>query len=610
MTTGATLHVEDLRVTYPGPPPVRAVDGVSLTVAPGQCLGILGESGSGKSTLGSALLGLHTDARLEGGLRLGDVDLTTLDEEGWRPIRWRRIALGFQSTTALNPVLRVGEQVAEPVRVHLGAGHREATERAEALLEEIGPGAWAAGRYPSELSGGQRRLALLALALACDPEVLVLDEPTAGLDPVTRARVLEVLVRLRDARSRSIVMLGHDADALEVLATDVAILYRGWLAEIGPAADVLATARSPYGWALLNARPTLASVKDLRGIRGAPPDPTEVAEGCPFLGRCTQSVDECADGRPPLVPPRGEVGPRAVACVRAGVVPVLSARGLRKTYKVSGRVLRPERVAAVDGVDVEVREGEVVGLVGATGAGKSTLAMLLLRLLEADGGTVEFEGNDLLAARDDALKAMRSRAQLLFQDPHEAISTHMTVRQVIREPLDVQVRGAPEDRDDVVRQALLAVRLPADERFLGRRSHEMSGGQLQRVGLARALVLEPKLLVADEPVSMLDPSEQAKMLQLLKQLQVDRGMAMVLVSHDLATVLRVADRVIVLDQGRVVEEGTGSRLLLYARHPVTRALLEAAGRDPALALAMDRIVVANGHAGARPRAVEPEVTGG
>ncbi|HET7486574.1 MAG TPA: ABC transporter ATP-binding protein [Acidimicrobiales bacterium] len=576
------LVVERLRVTYPGPPPVRGLDDVSLTVAPGQCLGILGESGSGKSTLGAALLGLHTTARVEGSLRLGDSDLTAIDEDGWRSVRWRRIALAFQSTAALNPVHRVGEQVAEPMKVHLGFGGSAARERAEQLLEDIGPGAWAFGRYPNELSGGQQRLVLLAMALACDPEVLVLDEPTSGLDPVTRARVLAVLGAVQATGDRSMVILGHDTDALGVLATHVGVLYRGWMAEHGPAADVLTRPRSPYAWALLNARPTLASVKELRGIRGAPPDPAEVAPGCPFAERCTQVVAGCEEGRPALVAPAGEEGERRVACIRGGLVQVLAARALRKTYKVSGRGRRSEQVAAVDGVDVDVWEGEVLGLVGATGAGKSTLGMLLVRLLEPNGGTVTFEGHDLLAARDGDLKALRGRAQMMFQNPFEAVSPHLTVGEIVREPLDVQGRGHRSHRDQLVRSALRSVRLPDDDRFLGRRSHEMSGGQLQRVALARALVLEPKLLVADEPVSMLDPSEQAKMMQLLKDLQVERGMAMVLVSHDLATVLRAADRVMVLDAGRVVEEGTGTELLLRARHPVTRALLDAAGRDPGL----------------------------
>jgi len=343
---------------------------------------------------------------------------------------------------------------------------------------------------------------------------------------------------------------------------------------------VLDDPRNPYSWALLNARPTLASVKDLRGIRGAPPDPTEVSAGCPFYGRCHQGrEDVCAPARPPLVPPTGEEGSRVVACTRGGTVSLLAARGVRKPYPEPGRLLRRGRVAVVEDVDLDVREGEVVGLVGSTGAGKSTLGMVLVRLLDADRGRITFDGVDLVAAPGDELKALRARMQMLFQDPFEALSARLTVGQIVREPLDVQGVGDATARDERVRRTVAECRLPADDAFLARHTHELSGGQLQRVALARALVLEPELLVADEAVSMLDASEQVKMIQLLKQLQVERGMSMVFISHDLSVVLRVADRVLVLDHGQVVEEGSGGALLVSPRHPVTRALLAASGRD-------------------------------
>ena len=573
------LVVSHLRVTYPGPPAVRAIDDISLDVAPGECLGVLGESGSGKSTLSRAMLGLATDADVQGGVRLGDVDLTALDENGWRQVRWRRIALAMQSAASLNPVLTIGVQLAEPQQVHLRRNRQDADAHSAEVLTEVGLGEWALARHPRELSGGQRRLVLLAMALVCDPEVVVLDEPTAGLDPATRNRALKVLKRVRDDQGRALLVMSHDADALDQLADRVAVLYRGWLAELGPAAAVLDRPRAPYSWALLNARPTLGSVKDLRGIRGDPPNPTHLAPGCPFSGRCTQEIDSCASGRPPLVAPTGEHGDRVVACVRGGVVPLLRARGLRKSYEVPAGLFRKERFHAVDGVDLELLEGEVVGLVGATGAGKSTVSSMLVRLLDPDEGSVELDGRDLLSVYGDDLRAARRRIQLLFQDPFEALSARMTVAQAVREPLDLQGLGTKEERDAKVREFLKEARLPVDEAFLGRHTHELSGGQLQRVALARALVLEPKVLIADEPVSMLDPSEQAKVLQLLKQLQVDRGMAMVLVSHDLGAVLRVADRVLVMHEGRVVEEGTGSELLMGARHEATKALLDAAGRD-------------------------------
>ena len=571
------LQVRGLRVTYPGPPPVYAVDDVSLAVAPDECLGIIGESGSGKSTLATAMLGLLTEARVEGQIRLGDVDLGSLDEEAWQAVRWRRIALAFQSASALNPVLTVGEQVAEPLRVHLGMSDRSASTQAEALLADVGLGEWAARRHPGELSGGQRRLALVAVAVACDPEVLVLDEPTAGLDPVTREALLGFLHRFRSTGSKILVVLSHDVEAVAALAERVVVLYRGWLAELGPADAVLDDPRSPYGRALLGARPTLATVKDLRGIRGDPPDASELAQGCPFLGRCTQSIAECAPSRPPLLAPDGEDGRRVVACIRRGVVTLLAARDLHKTWRWPAGLLRRQSVPAVQGVSLDVREGEVVGVAGSTGAGKSTLARLLVRLEEPNRGVVTFEGRDLSAATGGELKALRRRVQLLFQDHFEALSPRLTVGTAVREPLDAQDIGDASARMAMVRRSLAEASLPADDAFLRRRTHELSGGQLQRVALARALVLEPKLLVADEPVSMLDPSEQTKMLQLLKSLQVEQGMAMVLISHDLAVLLRMADRVLIMSEGRVVEQARGTALLLSPREAVSRSLLAASG---------------------------------
>ena len=575
----STLSIVNLRVTYPGPPRVKALDGLTLTIAPGECLGLLGESGSGKSTFARALLGLAEEAQVQGELKLGDIDLTSLDEKRWRSVRWKRIAFAMQSTASLNPVLRVGQQLAEPLQAHLGMDYHRAEQRVELILEQVGLGSWAAQRFPGELSGGERRLVLLGMALVCDPEVVVLDEPTAGLDPVTRKRVLKLLTQLREEKARTLVILGHDIDALDLLADRVAVVYRGWLAEIGPAQRVLKDPRNPYTWALLNSRASLGSIKELRGIRGEPPNPVDSEAGCPFFSRCTQSIKECSEVEPTLMAPDGEDSQRLVACVRGGLAITLIAKDLRKAYKVPGKLLRKTLLPAVNGVSLEVRAGEVVGLVGATGAGKSTLALLLARLLEPDAGSIHFEGQNLLCAGETELRSIRRRLQVLFQDPFEALSPRMTVGEAVREPLDIQGLGTADDRDALVRRTLLSTRVPCDGAFLTRHTHELSGGQLQRVALARALVLEPKLLIADEPVSMLDPSEQAKMLQLLKHLQVERGMAMLLISHDLAVVLRVADRVLVLDRGRVVEEGTGTQLFLSPKHPASLALLEAAGRD-------------------------------
>lgn len=568
------LRLEDLSVTYRTSPPVRAVDGLTLSVPVGECLAIVGESGSGKSTLARSLLGLLTDADISGHIWLEDTELTALDEEGWRRVRWRRLALVPQSVTALNPVLRIGRQLSEPIEQHLGAPRDTAERRAAELLERVGLPAAVADRYPNELSGGQQRLVLIATSLACDPAVIVLDEPTAGLDPITRQRVLALIGELRTERHTTTVLLSHDLDAVRTTADRVAVLYRGWLAEIGPSEAVLTEPRHPYTWGLVASYPSLADVKDLRGIRGDPPDPTVTPAGCPFNDRCTQVVDGCRTGaRPPLEAVVDGTDNHRVSCIRGGLVPVLRARGLRRTFRTRGA----PPVPAVDGIDLDVHHGEVVGVVGPNGAGKSTLARLLVRLEEPDGGTLELHGVDAYRCSADQLRQLRRDVQLLFQDPYDALSPRLTIRACVREPLDIQGFGTPQERDALVRAVLHEVRLPTNESFLDRFTHQLSGGQLQRVALARALVLDPKLLVADEPFTALDPSEQAKALQLLKRIQTERGMAMVLISHDLAVVLRMADRIIVLDEGRIVEQGTGPQLLRRPAHRMTRRLLASAG---------------------------------
>jgi peptide/nickel transport system ATP-binding protein len=569
------LQIEGLTVTYPGPPPVRALGGVHLELAAGASLCVLGESGSGKSTLARAVVGLLDGAQVAGTITFGGRPLAR--PEDWDELRWRQIAIVLSSSTALNPVLTIGDQVAEPVQAHLGAGRQASSRRAAELLTMVGLGGWAAQRFPHQLSTGQRRLAMVAVALACDASTLILDEPTSGLDPTTRAALLQLLATLRD-EGRSLLMLTHDVAAAHRLADDVVVLYRGWVAERGPAAAVLDEPRHPYAFGLLNAHPSLGSVKDLRGIRGDPPDPSELAAGCPFVDRCTQAVTVCPTEIPAELAPTGETGRRVVACHRRGLVGVLEMRSITKSYRV-GAGLHRQHVAAVSGVDFTIRESEVVGLVGPNGAGKSTLAQMAANLLEPDSGERTLEGQDLAGLDAAALKAARARVQMLFPDPLEAVSSRLSVGDVVREPLDVQHVGDPAWRESEVMRLLAQVRLPAAT-MVKRWAHELSTGQLQRVALARALALAPKLLVADEPVECLDPSERAKVLQLLKSVQVERGMAMLLVSHDLAVVLRVADRVAVMDGGVIVEEASSTDLLRNPAHPVTRRLLEASGADP------------------------------
>jgi peptide/nickel transport system ATP-binding protein len=575
------LSVHDLHVHFPkGPAAVRAVDGVSFDLAAGEALAIVGETGSGKTSIGRALLGLHPPGSTWGSIRLAGRELTGLSEEAWRPLRWRRIAMAVQSAgTAFDPVYRIGEQIAEPLREHLELSSEAAAARAGVLAERVGLEPRHLRAYPHQLSGGEKQRALLAMALSCEPEVLIVDEPTSGQDVLSRARLIDLLRQVRDEKGLTLILISHDLAAAAQVAERVAVLYAGKLAEVGAARQVLEGPRHPYTWGLLNAYPNMTTARDLRGIRGHSPDPSDPPPGCRFHPRCTQAVNLCRQAEPPLV----QVGGRLLACHLGGRQTLLQARDLRKAFSSNGQ---GERVTAVQRASLEVYEGEVLALVGETGSGKTTLGRLLVGLLEADAGRVVFEGQDLAAVDGRARKALRRRIQFVAQDPFDAISPRLTVAEIVREPLDVQRLGTTAERIEKAHRCLRAVGLEPEPTFLGRRAHELSGGQLQRVAIARALVLDPKLIVADEPVSMLDASEQAKVINLLKEIQNERGMGLLLVSHDLALVRKVADRILVMRQGEIIEGGPVSHVVTQPAHAYTRALLQAA---PALDWVVGRV---------------------
>lgn len=580
-TAPTLLSVRDLRVRYhlAGPASgasLTALHAVSLQLARGEALGIAGETGSGKTTLALALIGLLPTAHIEGAIEFDGQPLPVADDAAMRAFRWRRIAVAFQSAgTAFDPVYRVGEQVIEPLTERLGLEPGAARARAQRLWNEVGLPPDRFEHYPHQLSGGEKQRAMLAMALACEPDLLILDEPTAGLDAVTRAAVLDLLRRLRDDRRFGLILISHNLDDFPRVADRLLILYAGRMCEVGPARELLAVPRHPYSWGLVNAFPTMTRVKDLWGIRGEPPDPLAPPPGCPFAPRCTQAVERCHREIPPLVQQNG----RGVACHLGGLQVLLEACGLRKAYRDSGRQ-GGAPIAAIQDVSLRLHEGEVVAIVGQTGSGKTTLAKLLVGLLEPDEGAIVLQGRALGALRGAELKAARRQIQMIFQDPFDALSPRLTVLELVREPLDIQRLGSRTERDGLVRQVLTDVRLPITANFLVKRGHELSGGQLQRVAIARALILRPKVIVADEPVSMLDPSEQARVLRLLKDLQNEYGTGLLLVSHDLGLVRKVADRIVVLERGRIVEEGLAEHVVSAARHPSTRRLLAAASGSP------------------------------
>jgi len=561
---GALIEVDDLRVRYGGQ--VDALRGVSFSLGRGESLAIVGESGSGKTTLALCLVGLLQPPEARGSVRVDGQELMGAAAEVLRELRWDRVALAPQGAP-FNPVVRIGLQLAEPLRERRGMSRASARRHVAEIAREVLLDPALLDRFPHELSGGERRRALLAMALTLDPDVVVLDEPTAGLDPATRHELLERIAALASARGLGLVLISHDLPEAARLADRVMVLYAGEAAEVGASGPVLTEPAHPYTWALVNAYPVISTTKDLRPIRGRPPDARAVPPGCPYHPRCTQAEAVCAEERPVLA----ESGGRLVACHFGGLKVLLAARAISKTFRQGGQEVR-----ALQDVWLTVREGEAVGLVGPSGSGKTTLARILAGHLSPDSGEILLQGAPLRTSWATADRAQRRRIQLVMQDPWDALSPRLTVEALVGEPLDVVHGRNGPDRAEAMRTALEGVGLPPSGSFLQARSHELSGGQLQRIALVRALVLGPKLLVADEPTSMLDASEQARVLTVLRERQVEMGLGLIFVSHDLAVVRKVTDRIVVLDAGRVVEEGPSEQVATEPSSPTARRLLEVA----------------------------------
>jgi len=559
-TTVPLLEVVDLRVCFGGE--VEALRGVSFSIGQGESLAVVGESGSGKSTLAQCLAGLIQPPEAQGSVRVNGLELVGATDDRLRSVRWSTVALALQGSP-FNPVSTVGDQVAEPLRDRLGMSRGEARARSEELAAEVLLDPLLLDRYPHEISGGQRRRATLAMVLALDPALIVLDEPTAGLDPATRHDLVQRIVRLAETKGFALVVISHDLPDAASMATRTIVLYAGEVMEDGPTTHVISEPAHPYSWALINAYPVMTTTKDLRPIRGRPPNPRAVPPGCPFNPRCTQAEDVCTT-RPELVCSRD----RLVLCHFGGLKTLLSAEAVTKSFG-KGR----HAVPALAGVSLSLREGESVGIVGPSGSGKSTLARILAGHLAMDSGQVVLEGAPLPDSWRGSDRLRRRRIQLIMQDPADALSPRLSVDELVGEPLAV-LDAPPAARRAAVAEALESVGLPSSGSFLDARSHELSGGQLQRIALARALVCDPKVLVADEPTAMLDASEQARLLVVLRERQTEMGLGLVLVSHDLASVRKVTDRMVVLDGGRVVEEGPSAIVSTTPKSRTAQLLVE------------------------------------
>ena len=545
------LEIKDLRVSYGQDIILNRID---LEVEAGETLAIVGESGTGKTTLGLSIMRL-VEGTVQGTIRFNGKDLLELPDREMQRIRWKQIAMVFQNVNnVLNPVYTVLNQVMEPIIEHGLKSREEAQDRATELLNYFGLPQNRFSAYPHQLSSGEQQRALIAMALANDPELLILDEPLSSLDAATRAEVGKLLKKTGKDRTR--LVFTHDLDTASKLADRIAVLYGGKIMEMGRCQDVLSRPRHPYTRALIRAYPNMTTVKDLQGIKGRMSRPVS---GCPFHPRCTQVIDVCGRETPQLLPGQG----RCIACHRGGIITLLSTNDLTKSFG-SRKV--------VDSVNLYIEAGETLALVGQSGSGKTTLAKTIMGIYQTTQGAVYLEDVKVNIRGKDFYK----RVQMIFQNPGESLSHRLSVLEAVMEPLDVQGIGTKEEREHKATQVLGEAELPQTSDFLNKYPHQLSSGEIQRAAIARAMVLDPELLIADEPTTFLDASVQAKILKLLLNLQEQRGLSMLFITHDIAAARKVSDRIAVMLDGKIIEEGAASEVVTAPKQAYTKSLLSAA----------------------------------
>jgi peptide/nickel transport system ATP-binding protein len=548
----ALVAVRNLRVSFvTSKSSVEAVRGVSFDIGEDATLALVGESGSGKTVSAMSILRLLPEnAILDPASRVeyGGENLLAAPPERLRALRGREVSAVFQEPmSSLNPVLTVGEQVAEVLRLHRRMGARQALERAAELLAEVGiPEPRARLRaYPHELSGGQQQRVMIAIAIANEPKLLIADEPTTALDVTVQRQVLELIARLRERHRMSVLFISHDLGLVGELADEVVVMRDGEVRERGPVKRIFSSPQDPYTRALLACRPRL-------------------------------------DARPKRLPViddfmRGTAIPSAPLDRPPPSTPVVEAKNLRKEFRLRTGLFASKSLVAVSDVSFDVARGRTVGIVGESGSGKTTVAMLVMRLLEASGGEARFQDRDLLTLTARQMMAFRRRIQIVFQNPYASLNPRRSIGRTLVEPMRIHRLGADDgERFERARRLLERVGLPQDA--MHRYPHEFSGGQRQRIAIARALAVEPEVLICDEPVSALDVSVQATVLNLLLDLQESLGLAYVFISHDLAVVKYMSDEVLVMREGEVVERGTPEAIFREPKHDYTKKLLAAIPR--------------------------------
>jgi len=601
--TEPLLQVRNLSTTFSTDlGDVVAVDHVSFDVGASQTVGLVGESGCGKSATAMSIMRLVREpGRISGGQVLfRGQDLVSLPEAEMRKVRGRDISMIFQEPmTSLNPVLKIGDQLTEGLILHQKLKPRAALKRAIELLDlvRIPSPDKRTDDYPHQFSGGMRQRVMIAMALACNPSLLIADEPTTALDVTVQAQILSLLKDLQRDLGMSVLIITHDLGVVAETCDRVNVMYASRIVERGAWPDLFTTPAHPYTAGLLASVPSTEKDVDRLGvIPGEVPDPLHWPAGCRFASRCHARFDKCdvqppmvrvgsqeaacwlhAPGvarveiRPPAMPPI-EVAARAASDREA---PLMELKGIKTHIPVRRGLLRREvaRIKAVDGVDLEIRRGETVGLVGESGSGKSTLARNALRLQPLTEGTICFDGQEISSMPLRSLRRLRPRMQMVFQDPVASLNPRSRVSTIVGEALTVHGVRDRAERDAKVADALRRVGLRPE--FATRYPHEFSGGQRQRIGIARAVALNPSLIVADEPVSALDVSVQSQVLNLLADLRDASGMSYLFIAHNLSVVRHLSDRVAVMYLGRIVESGPTEHLYANPQHPYTWALLSA-----------------------------------
>ena len=587
---------------------VRALSGVDLHVNPGETLGIVGESGSGKTMTALSLMGLLPQGGKvsSGSIILDGQDLTQLPLKDKRKLRGTKVGMIFQDPlTSLNPTMKIGLQVCEPLRVHEKLSKREALARAVEILKRVGmprPEV-VINNYPHQLSGGMRQRVMIAMALVCKPRILIADEPTTALDVTTQMQILDLIDELRDEYKMGVILITHDLGVVAGHTDRVAVMYAGRIVETAPTKTLFTEPKHRYTSSLMAALPerALAAGTKLFSIPGAPPSLTNLPKGCRFAARCLWATDECradypslsgdenhtfscfhpvqeGDESPAVLQAMMDSGKAEDAVDATGQIShevLLDVKEASRVYESSGSgFFKRDKgvVSAVDRVSISVNKGETYGLVGESGCGKSTVGRLIAGLERPSGGAIELDGRDLATLKGrDAVRIHRD-VQMMFQDSYAAMDPRMRIDQILAEPMSIQKTGNARQIAERIMEILEQVGLT--EEVLDRYPHEFSGGQLQRLGFARSLTLAPDLIVADEPVSALDVSVQAQVLNLMKDLQQELGLSYLFISHDLAVVQYMADRIGVMYLGRIVEEGPAHEVVKNPKHPYTKALID------------------------------------